>query len=158
MTPQRDFLDGPDQIPQGVLLPFQNIRGSFRLPKRLEIVLEQAADPTQFRNGTQVCMSHQRSASEKTPPHVFRQGQSGDFRLLHEARFFSFGDADRHPFPRGAPTAVFRLSVFHALAFGMREAKRRAFRESRGRQPSGRMGLWRSTTPILPRRTRIVQW
>ena len=115
MTPQRDFLDGPDQIPQGVLLPFQNIRGSFRLPKRLEIVLEQAADPTQFRNGTQVCMSHQRSASEKTPPHVFRQGQSGDFRLLHEARFFSFGDADRHPLPGGAPAAVFGLSVFHVF-------------------------------------------
>ena len=133
MAPQRDFLDGPNQIPQGVFLPFQNVRGRFGLPKRIEIVFVQAADTPQFRNGTQVRMGRKGSASEKTPPHVFRQGQPGDFRLLREARFFSFGDADRHPLPGGASSAVFRLSVFHALAFGMREAKRRAFRESRGR-------------------------
>ena len=67
-------------------------------------------------------------------------------------------DADRHPSSGGAPSAVFRLSVFHVLAFGMREAQRRAFRESRGRQLSGRMGVGCSTTPILPRRTPVVEW
>lgn len=146
MEVQRDFLNGPDQISQGVLLPFHNVWRRICLPKRLEIVLEQAADPAQFRNGAQVEMRG-KPASEKTPPHVFRQGQPGDFRLLREARFFPFGDADRHPFPRGAPAAVFRLSVFHALAFGMREAQRRAFRESRGRQPFGRMGVVRVAQP-----------
>ena len=134
MEVQRDFLNGPDQFPQGVFLSFHNVRRRVCLPKRLEVVLEQAADPAQFRDGVQVEMRG-KPASEKTPPHVFRQGQPGDFRLLREAHFFPFGDADRHPFSCGAPAAVFRLSVFHALAFGMREAKRRAFRESRGRSP-----------------------
>ena len=54
------------------------------------------------------------------------------------------------------PSSVF--PSFMSFAFGLREAKCRAVRESRGRQPSGRMGLWCSTTPILPRRTRLVQW
>ena len=115
MTTPRNFLDGPCQISQGFLLPFKNIRGSFGLPERLKIVLEQPAYPSQFRNGTQVRMSHQRSASEKTPPHVFRQGQPCDFRLFREARFFSFGDTNRHPFPGDAPAAVFALSAFHAF-------------------------------------------
>jgi len=140
MEVQRDFLNGPDQISQGVFLPFHNVRRRICLPKRLEIVLEQTADPAQFRDGVQVEMRG-KPASEKTPPHVFRQGQPCDFRLLREARFFPFGDADGHPFPRGAPAAVFRLSVFHALAFGMREVKRRAFRGFQGACPLAGWGL-----------------
>ena len=37
------------------------------------------------------------------------------------------------------PPSALLFLPFMRLAFGMREAKRRAFRESRGRQPSGRM-------------------
>ena len=87
MTTQRNFLDGPCQISQGFLLPFKNIRGSFGLPERLKIVLEQPADTPLFRDGVQIRMGGN-PASENTPPPVFRQRQSGDFRLLHEARFF----------------------------------------------------------------------
>lgn len=97
MATQRDFLDGPYQFPQGIFLLFKNIRRGFRLPKRLKIVFEQAADPAQFRDGVQVEMRG-KSASEKTPPHVFRQGQTGDFRLLREARFFR-GAGRKLPYP-----------------------------------------------------------
>ena len=114
MTTQRNFLDDPCQISQGFLLPFKNIRGGFGLPKRLKIVLEQPADTPLFRDGVQIRMGGN-PASEKTPPHVFRQRQSGDFRLLHEARFFPFGDADGHPFPRGGSSVAFLFSAFHVL-------------------------------------------
>lgn len=71
MTTQQNFLDGPCQISQGFLLPFKNIRGSFGLPERLKIVLEQSADAPQFRDGVQIRMGGN-PASEKASPHIFR--------------------------------------------------------------------------------------
>ena len=137
MTTQRNFLDGPCQISQGFLLPFKNIRGSFGLPERLKIVLEQPADTPLFRDGVQIRMGGN-PASEKTPPHVFRQRQSGDFRLLHEARFFLTRKVSNR-LAAYLPSPFVPFLPLMPFAFGMREAKRRAFRESRGRQPSGRM-------------------
>ena len=74
-------------------------------------------------------------------------------------RVFSLSVTRMDTYIRAAvrPSPSFFLP-FMSYAFEMREAKRRAFRESRGRQPSGRMVVGRSTTTILPRRTRIVQW
>ena len=115
MTTQRNFLNGPCQIAQSVLLPFKNTGGSFGLPKRLKIVLEQSADTPQFRNGVQIGMGGN-SASEKTPPYVFRQRQSGDFRLLHEARFFLGGHSESEQDVGGIPAASLRaFSAFHVF-------------------------------------------
>ena len=114
MKVQRDFLNAPDKFPQGVFLLFQNAMRRICLPKRLEIMFEQPTDTPQFRDGVQIRMGGN-PASEKTPPHVFRQRQSDDFRLLREARFFPFGDADGHPFPRGGSSVAFLFSAFHVL-------------------------------------------
>ena len=115
MTTQRNFLDGPCQISQGFLLPFKDIRGSFGLPERLKIMLEQPADTPQFRDGVQIRMGGN-PASEKTPPHVFRQRQSDDFRLLREARFFLNGHSKSDQDIGGIPAASLRaFSAFHAF-------------------------------------------
>ena len=104
MTTQRNFLDGPCQISQGFLLPFKDIRGSFGLPERLKIVLEQPADTPQFCDGVQIRMGGN-PASEKTSSHIFRQGQPGDFRLLREARFFLGGHSESEQDVGGIPAA-----------------------------------------------------
>ena len=113
--------------------------GAFCLPKRLEVVLEQAADPVQFRDGVQVEMRG-KPASEKTPPHIFRQGQPGGFRLLRETRLFPFGDADRHPFPRALRPLSSVFPSFMPWPWNAR-SEAPSIRESRGRSPLQDEGL-----------------
>ena len=144
MKVQRDFLNAPDKFPQGVFLLFQNAMRRICLPKRLEIMFEQPTDTPQFRDGVQIRMGGN-PASEKTPPHVFRQRQSDDFRLLREARFFLGDHSERERERESRMLAAYLPPSFvpflplMPFAFGMRETKRQAFRESRGRQPSGRI-------------------
>ena len=132
MKVQRDFLNAPDKFPQGVFLLFQNAMRRICLPKRLEIMFEQPTDTPQFRDGVQIRMGGN-PASEKTPPHVFRQRQSDDFRLLREARFF-LGDHSERERERerereqdvgGIPAAFFR-AFFASHAFCLWNARNEA--------------------------------
>ena len=132
MTTQRNFLDGPCQISQGFLLPFKNIRGSFGLPKRLKIVLEQPADTPQFRDGVQIRMGGN-SASEKRRL-MYSDRDNPAISACSVRRVFSLSVTRMVTHFRAAvrPSPSFFLP-FMSYAFEMREAKRRAFRESRGR-------------------------
>jgi len=116
MELQANFLDDPDKVSQCLLLPFKEAFRGIGLPENLEIVFEQAAEFPQFGNGGNVHMSHQGPASEKTPSHIFGEGQPGGFRLSGKARFFFIGDANRHPLP-GCSQPAICFFVFHAPAF-----------------------------------------
>ena len=115
MESQADFLNHPHQFSQRIFLLFQNAGRHIRLPERCKIVFEQAADSPQFSNGSQIGVGRNGSA-EKTPPHVFGDGQTGNVRLLVEAHLFLRREADGEPDVCGIPAfssrAFFAFHVF----------------------------------------------
>ena len=126
MASQRYFLNGPYQISEGILLPFKNIRGSLGLPKRLEIVLEQAADTPQFRNGGQIGISGN-SASKKNAAACIPTGIVQRFPPAQQGAFFlrrSLGERSgywRHTCR--PPSCLFCLSCLLPLECEKRSAE-----------------------------------
>ena len=107
-----------------------------------KLCLSRPPDTAKFPNHHGVGVGDERASSEKPPAQIGGNGQPPPYPpAAQDAPFSSAVTRKVSNRFGGILTFTFRslFCLSCLFAFGMREAKHRAFRESRGRQPSGRM-------------------